>query len=183
MAEFVNIEEVEEQTKTIVFGFIRTCQCLFEYDNPYYNIPGLVTHIIISYFAQIEYFEIKSSGLSVDTARCKLSKTEMGEYHAAYGHICVDTHVDKSIHRWVFKIINIGQSDINFGICGAEKKALKVFIGGHKEQYGVGCESFEWGSWPDVELEVYSRVPRFANDDIVTHNGIKLHRCIIGLLC
>ena len=56
MTQFLDVDEVNEETKMFVSGFIRICQSLFdsEIDNPYYNIPELVTRIIVSYFANIE---------------------------------------------------------------------------------------------------------------------------------
>ena len=74
MAHFVNAGKVKDETKIIVSGYIKICQSMFGDENPYYNISELVVHIIISYFAQIDYFETKSDSLSLDNTKTKLTK-------------------------------------------------------------------------------------------------------------
>lgn len=170
MTHFLNVDEVKEETKIIVSGFIGKCQCLFDSDNPYYNIPELVTRIIISYFAHIEYFESKSDKLSLDTTKRRVIKEAIGGYGSAYGHVCIDGNIDKSIHRWVLEIVEDNDiCDIYFGIDGSENKQCDFYPGDEIDQYGINDGTFEYCSDSDDDaLEVYGGAPDLKKGDTIT---------------
>ena len=89
----------------------------------------------------VEYFESKSDEISLDIDKCRLTKISSEfAYDVAHGHICIDGNRAKSVHRWIFKIIDAANKPaLNppsmakqpigtpFGIMTIESKESKPF--------------------------------------------------------
>ena len=59
----LNFDRIKEMSKSIRFttkGYIRECESLFPKDNSYYNIPELITFLILLYLDEPECFEINN---------------------------------------------------------------------------------------------------------------------------
>ena len=62
----VDIKNVDDITKKIVFGYIARCQKILPKNNTYYNIPSLVSHICILYYWNPEFWSVYGNGIIVN---------------------------------------------------------------------------------------------------------------------
>ena len=122
---FEKIKDVDQRTNDVVNGYLRNQQSLLPYtDNPYYLIPSLVIHLILSFYFDPEYFESDSNGYYKVSDDGKTVQKAGGSYNCSvYGHAVIPSHLG-GIYEWTFKIIVEGIS-ISIGITADIHKTFK----------------------------------------------------------
>eukprot|EP00483_Globobulimina_turgida_P005031 UN05041 len=58
---FDSLKSIHQSVQYSVYGYVRGCQLLFPSNNSYYNIPELISCIILFYYDHPECFEINNS--------------------------------------------------------------------------------------------------------------------------
>ena len=117
--DFEEIKSIKPCVQRAVYGYIRRCQQLLPSNNAYYNIPELVSFIILFYYNHREYFHIHYSNLVITENEIygKWSGT-------AYGSVAIHSEI-QSPYKWTLKIIQ--GNDIYFGISSTQTILNKNF--------------------------------------------------------
>ena len=124
MADFLrvnNIKSIDDQTKCIVFGFIRKFEIILlslNKNKSYYNIPDLINHIVLIYYHIDEYFIINESYIEYNE-QTNIIKNISNDECTVYGNIKINNHESNNyynFYQWTFKIICNESTSICIGI-------------------------------------------------------------------
>ena len=91
----LNFERIKGMSKSLRFtakGYVRECESLFPADNPYYNIPELITFLILLYMEEFDCFDVNDKQIYHHEA-------ELARFYHIFGKIRVDRkYYDK--YQW-----------------------------------------------------------------------------------
>ena len=91
---FDNIKRMSKSLRFTAKGYVRECESLFPVDNSYYNIPELITFLILLYLDEPEYFEVNNK--------------QIYKHDGGYGfyHVFGKTRVDRKYYnkyQWIIE--------------------------------------------------------------------------------
>ena len=92
-----------------VFGYVRSVQHLLPMTSAYYNIPSLVTFLILEYFYIKETFDIHGDKIELDETLMIASSPQLSGLtyiqNSVFGRVVIDFD-QWFIYRWELKILN-----------------------------------------------------------------------------
>ena len=104
MATLKDVKHINQYSEYLVYGYNRRIQAILPNNKSYYNIPTLVIHWIMLYFANPEHFATFAEHLwEIDDDKIKLIRNDEGNDATAYGNILIDINI-KQIFEWTFYI-------------------------------------------------------------------------------
>ena len=109
-----NVKRIDQESKDLIFGYIRNVQELFPADNVYYTIPNLVIHWILLYFYFEDKFDDKLCTQSYDLSDDKSIVTLNSEHgNRGKGPAFLSRIVkSKQRHCWRFRINHLNSSTL-----------------------------------------------------------------------
>ena len=126
MAFNFDLNTIDSKTKYLIFGYIRRSQQLLPNDNPYFNIPNLVTYACIHYYDIAKYisFDTKSSTAKISGNKNNVITWESNDNFAwktGYGSLCMSATKNKN---YTYKVKLNGDMSIVIGISEFENEEL-----------------------------------------------------------
>ena len=107
--------EADQTTIDIVNGYIHDNQSLLPYqENQYFLIPPLVTHLIMAYYFDPEYFAIDLNDYDISQDRKTITKTDNTWYKSMHGNVVIQSTV-AAIYEWSFKLLHL-RSNLSIGV-------------------------------------------------------------------
>ena len=103
---FAWLNVVPTKSKYYVSGYVRNVEQLFPKDNPYYNIPSLITYIIIHYYYQREIFAKYGKFIKVNEDDSIATMGHPWKNDGIYGDIIIDFNVN-CMYQWKIKMLEI----------------------------------------------------------------------------
>ena len=124
--DFQLIKTIDQQTKDIVFGYIRQTQLL---------IAPLIQNLCLLYYMEREYFAICGDCIEFDDEKCTAVSVIEAD-RCMYGNVeVVVNQTYPMLFRWVFEITQNDQGNTAIGICSTTKWLNRWF------QHAVRLES------------------------------------------
>lgn len=119
----------DEKCKLIVDGFVKQMQSeLFdeEEDNPYYDIPPLVIHVIIWFYHQAERFEMSGHCLKINESGDTVTCISDDMRCSVFGIFAVDLDATNNmIYKWNLEILRLeGWYEMDIGVISNRDKDL-----------------------------------------------------------
>ena len=112
--DFETVKYIDQPTTDTVNGYIKKQQNLLPHkENPYYLIPPLVTHLILLYYFNNEYFVNTPKGYIISHDKKTIQKTEWSTV-SMYGNIIIPS-TRSGIYYWSFKVLQV-EVNLTFGI-------------------------------------------------------------------
>ena len=147
--DFNKVDSIQKSIQYTVYGFIRRIQEMLPSNNPYYNIPKLITFIVLFYYNSTDTFDVNN-----DTIFNFISSKHGYAYHIFGVRIIERKYVKE--YEWKIKIKGGSAKNLKgkfggtIGIVDDTKGAsLKINNGRNLEYYNdvivVGSNS---GNWP-----------------------------------
>ena len=157
----LKIEDVDQLTKDIVFGFIRECEKLL-LNNDIYIIPSIIYHICINYYWMKEYFTLFGKHMKLNDEKNIIQNID-NFVDTAYGNIQIDNKL--FLYEWNFKIIK-HFAEIAIGI----ESSNKHFIDGRFTNKDQNENEFYAMNHDGIRYSNKVR-EQFASYDISRENG------------
>ena len=111
------LKQIDDKIKCVIFGYIRNVQNILPSNKPFYNIPQLISYIILLYFYEYECFEIAGKDIKISsngkiitkksTFNLNLKNTTFGEYIIEWKN-----NNDNIIYEWKIKLNKIHRWDV-----------------------------------------------------------------------
>lgn len=126
---FRSIDAIKDETcKLIVNGFVKQMQSeLFvdEGDNPYYDIPTLIVHIIIWFYHQAEKFEMSGHCLQINENGDIVTCISDAVRNSVFGMCGADVNEANMIYKWDLEIVQLeGWYQMDIGVISFRDKKL-----------------------------------------------------------
>ena len=120
---FDRVKDIDDYTKSIVYGFVHSSQKLFDKEqSTYYTISDLITSLIILYYHQTEYFAKCPDDIQVNETKDMVQSTNTAE-RSIFGDIKINKHTYCNKFVWKFMVLNCSQGMLLFfGIDASEYK-------------------------------------------------------------
>lgn len=104
-----SLRSVPQKQKDLIAGYLREYQSVLlkaNDNNPYYNIPELLTFLTLSYYVFTDYFDIISTKkVKLSNQDCSVTKINDGTWdNTVYGRQEIDPINDKRDYKWSIKI-------------------------------------------------------------------------------
>ena len=132
MAAVLHIsKKADAITKDIVNGYIKRQQILLPYtQNAYYVIPSLVTHLVIAYFYNPEFFtDHDANFIQVNEAKDTATYFKGNDvYKTVYGNVKINKESFFNKFIWEYRITResiLGELIISIGLDASGKKLTK----------------------------------------------------------
>ena len=118
---FEHIKTMNQTSKCIVFGYIHESQAISPSNNPYFNIPPLVSYWCLLYYYQREYFQTHSKEITLNESKdiATVIENPLFGNKMIFGITTLDMY-SKYMYIWQFKIIHVATHwgrTIQIGIC------------------------------------------------------------------
>ena len=87
-AQFDWMAKVPQMHKDCIIGYVKEAQSILPVTSAYYNIPSLVTYLILKYYHQQEIFDIHGDDITLDTMQLTASinvPAIMGTTNSVFG--------------------------------------------------------------------------------------------------
>ena len=174
---FERIKFASSKTKNIVNGYVRYCQSLLlsSYGSrfsPYYNIPDLISYIIMSYYMIEEYFAVydnNDNDLELNESKYIVKSLNNAD-HTIYGN---NQHF---IYKWIFQIRD-ASTFLLIGIDSSNKRHINqdfvlrsnndtdyyyAYGGGDlyaskNNHFGNGFDAKDWGKNDILTMELNTK--------------------------
>ena len=108
MSEVLTIktwEEIDDNLKMTIHGFVREVQALLPTCDTFYIIPNSICHIIGSFYFEMDKFELVSNHIELSDDHLAMSTREdISGWSSAYGKIGIDSLSDIRCY-WKIKIM------------------------------------------------------------------------------
>ena len=121
--QFDWLSMVPQVHKDCVIGFVRDVQKMMPLTSAYYNIPSLVTYLILEYFYQRESFDIHGKRIRLDDEKLAARLIEINEdnwsSNSFFGTVDIDFD-GLYIYEWTIKIVK-RDAQMAIGIIASEK--------------------------------------------------------------
>ena len=119
-ASLEDVKWIDTYTKDTVSGYIRQCQSLLPSNNIYYTIPSLVIHWCLLYYFIGDAFDPNSCGKGFELSN---NNKVMVCMESVNGSVYLTKKVDKGIHKWSFKLIQVDSfCDMAIGVWKVNNK-------------------------------------------------------------
>ena len=170
----------DQKTKDIVQGYVRKNQSLLPFQqNPYYNIPQLVTHLCILYYYIPEFFEISGKNLVISDNGNLITRINQSSWDCtAFGHNVIPSMKNNFIYKWYVKIIKSNECGIMIGIVAGDwnQNKYKAFYPDNMG-YAYYCYSGEpYKQYTATEVRLSRKgKPKQGDTVCVELNMIKKH--------
>ena len=110
--------------KDCVIGYVKNMQKLMPMTSAYYNIPALVTFMILDYYYLREIFSDHGHKTKIDRTGLIASINDQDEDNTVYGTVIIDFN-ESYIYKWSIKVIELtytgDRSDMAIGIVAIDK--------------------------------------------------------------
>eukprot|EP01083_Nonionella_stella_P142180 439379_1 len=178
-------KNVDQDTKDLVFGFIRDIQKLLKDENDHiYQSPMIITHLCLMYYYLSEHFTKSGANIKIlNKPRNRIQKQPSGEYwspnhntlNTAYGHVNI-YGTTNNLFVWKLKMMKISRdewdsmnSNIKIGIhahksdgftCRVNNYYTIDELGRPDPSIGLGLSNIAFSDW--------IRAPYIETGDVVT---------------
>ena len=101
------VKNIRQKDKDLTFGYIRKAQTLlYGANTSNYNIPEIISYLVVLYLHLFEYFECYDPDLEISDDRMMLTCTKPDKRGGdeAYGHIVLNNTLNWNACLWRFKI-------------------------------------------------------------------------------
>ena len=138
-----SLKRVPQRQKDLVAGYLKEYQAILlnsNENNPYYNIPELLTFVTLSFYAVIEYFEIIAKDeVELSNDDCTVTKISDDVWgNTSYGTQTIDPLKHKGNYKWSIKIEKMQFiTDIGFACNTNEPKKVLYGLTPH---YTLDCK-------------------------------------------
>eukprot|EP01084_Bolivina_argentea_P289535 497208_1 len=182
------LKTINKSTQYTVYGYVRECQLLLPTDKSFYNIPPLISYLILHYFSINEYFTKYGSYIQLNDAADTVTITDLlyennaKNENTAYGNTLIECN-KCYIYKWKIKIIEINQDNdidnciIGIGIDSSNKEWTEYC---YLDKQSMGFIYWETGTIEKSKIGYHSSDYHtgFKQNDIVTMNINTKQKCI-----
>ena len=138
--KLINLKYVDQVSLYLIKGIIRRCEILLSNKNNcnFNAIPNIISHIILSFYCEIELFNINLCGKYINISpNCKIMDNKGSKgWGTVYGTRIINPLID-NIYIWKFKNIGTTTKYLSIGIDNAMAKCIndKLFKTTYKASY------------------------------------------------
>ena len=158
------MKNIDVKDRDLINGYIRENEKnVFQdqKDNPYYNIPGLINYLCLSFWYDLNEFDPNLCGKTMEISEdCKLVSAINEEFSSCFGKKVIESTNNNATYIWKFQNVStLKERDefINIGICNVNiidintafhwlehQEAWYAYFNGGDAYSWNGVDSFDW---------------------------------------
>ena len=169
------LQTVKIPSRDCVFGFVRESQNIFPSNNAYFNIPTLISYVILYYYYMAEFFTEHGDDIELNEDSDTMTLVSGDSAQTAFGNILINCKSD-IIYEWTMKIERLPTGvrlyAIGIGIDSSKRETVNdcfIDAGNHgficwhcgigEHKTGIfGCKSFKEDDI--VKLEINTKLQK-----------------------